>query len=217
MTATLQSPGADTRAGIWGKLAAPLDPADIKTREQQGMTLRYTTATVVHDRLDAIVPGEWDLTLEALTPTKNGEDRDGNARYLYHVKARLQILGVIREDIGSGRDWKAASSDAFKRVAVRFGIGKELYEKDGEQPTPVPARQASPAPARAAPPAARQAAAPAAATPSSDDGERACPKCEGRMWDNRETKRNPKAPDFKCRDRSCDGVIWPPKPAPADT
>jgi hypothetical protein len=31
------------------------------------------------------------------------------------------------------------------------------------------------------------------------------------MWDNRLTKRNPKAPDYKCRDRSCDGVIWPPK------
>ena len=39
----------------------------------------------------------------------------------------------------------------------------------------------------------------------------ACPKCGGRMWDNRATKRNPKAPDFKCRDRTCDGVIWPPK------
>jgi hypothetical protein len=39
-----------------------------------------------------------------------------------------------------------------------------------------------------------------------------CPKCGGRMWDNRLGKRNPKAPDFKCRDRSCDGVIWPPKP-----
>lgn len=31
------------------------------------------------------------------------------------------------------------------------------------------------------------------------------------MWDNRENKRNPKAPDFKCKDRSCDGVIWPPR------
>ena len=36
------------------------------------------------------------------------------------------------------------------------------------------------------------------------------------MWDNRESKRNPKAPDFKCRDRSCDGVIWPPKGEKAD-
>ena len=39
----------------------------------------------------------------------------------------------------------------------------------------------------------------------------ACPVCNGRMWDNREGKKNPKAPDFKCRDKSCDGVIWPPK------
>ncbi|HEY4670488.1 MAG TPA: hypothetical protein VIG78_00365, partial [Gemmatimonadaceae bacterium] len=40
-----------------------------------------------------------------------------------------------------------------------------------------------------------------------------CPKCGGRMWDNRLTKRNPRAPDYKCQNRSCDGVIWPPKPA----
>jgi len=33
------------------------------------------------------------------------------------------------------------------------------------------------------------------------------------MWDNRLTKRNPKAPDYKCQNRSCDGVIWPPKPS----
>ena len=38
-----------------------------------------------------------------------------------------------------------------------------------------------------------------------------CPKCGGEMWDNREGKRNPKAPDFKCKDRGCDGVIWPPR------
>jgi hypothetical protein len=33
------------------------------------------------------------------------------------------------------------------------------------------------------------------------------------MWDNRLTKRNSRAPDYKCQNRSCDGVIWPPKPA----
>jgi hypothetical protein len=33
------------------------------------------------------------------------------------------------------------------------------------------------------------------------------------MWDNREGKRNPKAPDFKCKDRQCDGVVWPPRGA----
>jgi hypothetical protein len=40
-----------------------------------------------------------------------------------------------------------------------------------------------------------------------------CPKCEGPMWDNRAGKRNPKAPDFKCKDQECDGVIWPPRGA----
>jgi hypothetical protein len=40
-----------------------------------------------------------------------------------------------------------------------------------------------------------------------------CPKCQGPMWDNRAGKRNPKAPDFKCKDRECDGVIWPPRDA----
>lgn len=38
-----------------------------------------------------------------------------------------------------------------------------------------------------------------------------CPICGGEMWDNRERKRNPKAPDYKCKDKSCEGVIWPPK------
>jgi hypothetical protein len=40
-----------------------------------------------------------------------------------------------------------------------------------------------------------------------------CPRCQGPMWDNRVGKKNPKAPDFKCKDRGCDGVIWPPRGA----
>ena len=47
---------------------------------------------------------------------------------------------------------------------------------------------------------------------------KACPKCEGEMWDNRPKKItgefNPAAPDFKCRDKACGGVIWPPKNKP---
>lgn len=35
-----------------------------------------------------------------------------------------------------------------------------------------------------------------------------CPKCSGPVWDNRVNKRNPRSPDFKCKDKSCDGVIW---------
>ncbi len=36
-----------------------------------------------------------------------------------------------------------------------------------------------------------------------------CPKCGGAMWDNRQSKKSPKQPDYRCKDRSCDGVIWP--------
>lgn len=38
-----------------------------------------------------------------------------------------------------------------------------------------------------------------------------CPKCGGPTWDNRESKKNPRQPDYKCKDKSCDGVIWPAK------
>lgn len=38
------------------------------------------------------------------------------------------------------------------------------------------------------------------------------------MWDDRTSKRNPRAPDFKCRNKpkerggpGCEGVIWPPR------
>jgi hypothetical protein len=36
------------------------------------------------------------------------------------------------------------------------------------------------------------------------------------MWDNRVTKRNPRAPDYKCQNRSCDGVVWPSKPSASE-
>lgn len=42
-----------------------------------------------------------------------------------------------------------------------------------------------------------------------------CPKCGGPVWDNRPKKAtgdfNPAAPDFKCKNKECGGVIWPPK------
>jgi hypothetical protein len=35
-----------------------------------------------------------------------------------------------------------------------------------------------------------------------------CPDCAGAMWDNRNDKRNPKSPDFKCKNKSCGKGIW---------
>jgi hypothetical protein len=265
------------KTDLWSALAAPLPAGAISWRqdgravERDGRWIArfvaYVDANTVRERLDAVVPGEWDLTLDLLPPLAAREDDDAQqSGYAQPAsfKARLQILGVIREDVGTGRDYKAAATDAFKRAAVRFGIGHELYALDpnwvpvdgeGRFAKPLEDPQAAydrrrgrqqarrgergsrvaeggtedriadrPAPtprgngmrADAAPQAERAEvsidALPASAVAVTLDPEQvACPKCGGRTWDNRLTKRNPKAPDFKCRDRSCDGVVWPPR------
>jgi hypothetical protein len=104
----------------------------------------------------------------------------------------------------------------------RYGVSALLAlateeDDDGNSAMPTPHQRAqqmaqqvvqasAPAPA-AAPQPAPQAAPANGASASAPT----CPECAGPMWDNREGKRNPKAPDFKCKDKQCEGVIWPPK------
>lgn len=220
------------KTDVWARLSAPVPSGAISWRQDGKVTARdgkyfarfvaYIEANTVRERLDTVVPGEWDLTLE-LMPTIPGEDSDGAQ---CSFKARLQILGVIREDVGTGRDYKQASTDAFKRAAVRFGVGNELYDYeanwvemdgDGKYAKPVDDPQAAYLRRYGKPEAIAAAngnAATGAPVPTSmltDTESVSCPKCGGRMWDNRLTKRNPRAPDYKCQNRSCDGVIWPAK------
>jgi hypothetical protein len=241
------------KVDIWSALSAPL-PAGVISWRQDGRPVTrdgrhiarfvaYIEANTVRERLDAVVPGEWDLTLELLPPV-TGLDEDAN-QGACSFKARLQILGVIREDVGTGKDYKQAATDAFKRAAVRFGVAHELYayeqnwvQMDGdgkyakpiEDPAAVYARRygrprAPKASSTQALMVAEQGSDVSLSDETADDArvardiatgplaldEMTCPKCGGRTWDNRLTKRNPKAPDYKCRDRSCDGVIWPAK------
>jgi hypothetical protein len=248
----ITQPRTADSSDVWSRLAAPL-PAGVISWRQDGRTINrdgrflarfvaYIEANTVRERLDSVVPGDWDSTLELL-PAVVGLDDDAN-QGACSFKCRLSILGVIREDVGTGKDYKQASTDAFKRAGVRFGIGHELYayeqnwvqmDGDGKFARPVedPAvayarRYGRPKAVSAAGPAlvrgqdattdgaAKPAAAPTADGVPDATGEPNCPKCGGRTWDNRATKRNPRAPDFKCRDRSCDGVIWPPKSEKTD-
>jgi hypothetical protein len=224
------------RMDLWGRLAAPLPASAISWRQDGRPVQRdgrhfarfvcYVDANTVRERLDGVVPGEWDLTLDLLPPLA-GEDGEPQCSF----KARLQILGVIREDVGTGRDYKSAATDAFKRASVRFGIAHELYayeqnwvQVDGDGKYARPLEDPAAAYARrhgtvtgAAAALARFDAGVSAVSAADDalaegplaSAEPGCPKCGGRMWDNRATKRNPRAPDYKCRDRSCDGVMWP--------
>ena len=243
---------------LWERLAAPLPAGSVAWRQDGRPAMRdgrffarfvaYIDANTVRERLDGVVPGEWDLTLELLPRVASDEPDDAACAF----KSRLQILGVIREDVGTGRDYKQAATDAFKRAAVRFGIAHELYayeqnwvRVDGEgqfatpleDPAEVYARRAARAVIGRQDAQAREGDSddavagavierpgldarppfePRATLESGASDEPACPKCGGGMWDNRISKRNPKAPDFKCRNRSCDGVVWPATPAASE-
>lgn len=96
--------------------------AAFNAERNRALLLAYVDARAIQDRLDAICPDAWSFELEviatAATPT---------------VKGRLTVLGVSREDIGEAPEGelgtlKAAASDALKRCAVQFGIGRYLYD-----------------------------------------------------------------------------------------
>ena len=219
----------------WAALAAALPTGSIAWRqdgraiERDGKHLArfvaYVEAHTVRERLDSVVPGEWNLTIEILPSVSGGDDAGGADMQPYAFKARLQILGVVREDVGTGKDYKQASTDAFKRAAARFGIGHELYQLEtnwvevesgakGARPMEDPQLAYERRTRTSAESAVAQPAVGGAPNLSLERGVAdaidvpACPVCGGRMWDNRVGKRNPKAPDFKCRDRRCDGVVW---------
>jgi hypothetical protein len=125
------SPAADLKEKFL-QLSAPI-PTDAIQWRQDGKAITrngkyyarfvaYVDARFVQQRLDSVFPGDWQLALSLLP--ERGDD-DGLAEVTF--KAALTILGLTREDVGSGSNYKTASSDSFKRAAVRFGVAADLY------------------------------------------------------------------------------------------
>jgi hypothetical protein len=115
---------------IQSKLLAPFPSAAVKWKPQsvkgnRAMALAYIDARLVEDRLDAVVGVTgWQDEYELLP--------DGSVM----CRLRLKIDGewIVKMDVGSqseqpdgGDRIKAAFSDALKRTAVKFGIGRYLY------------------------------------------------------------------------------------------
>ena len=92
---------------IWTKLAEPM---------RDRMSIEDYRA-----RLDAVVPGEWDMTLELL-PVYPQHGVNSIA-----LKSRLQILGVIRESTSEAAQhtYKNASDSAFINACKMFGLGRD--------------------------------------------------------------------------------------------
>jgi hypothetical protein len=128
----------------WQQLAEPFPEAEVKKRpgaakwehkptcegprcrdtrdETKHHQFSYVDARAVAQRLDEVLtPEGWDFTCTVLPGTDI-------------VKGTLTIGVNVREDHGypnSDRDdepIKAATSDALKRCAVLFGIGRHLYD-----------------------------------------------------------------------------------------
>jgi hypothetical protein len=87
-----------------------------KTRAQ---ALAYIDARDVMERLDMVIgPMGWSDQYQIVRQTPAGVE----------VECALTINGVTKRDVGTGEDAKSAYSDAFKRAAVKFGVGRYLYD-----------------------------------------------------------------------------------------
>ncbi len=113
---------------LWLALAEPFPEQEIQWRveavskdKKRALVVPYVDARAVLDRLDEVVgPEGWFDAYEPLVLEKGA----------YQVKCRLTVLGVTKEDVGEGESLKAAFSDALKRAAVKFGVGRHLYRME---------------------------------------------------------------------------------------
>jgi hypothetical protein len=113
-------------------LKQQVDPNVIKTREgwkdRQGNThmVEYVEWHAVADILDRVAP-TWQHAVRNVAQI--GE--------MVAVTAAITIDGVTREGVGTGTaesemGIKKAEHDALKRAAVKFGIARELYQRESE-------------------------------------------------------------------------------------
>ena len=101
----------------------------------------------------------------------------------------------------------------LRRYGLAAAVGVSPEDDDGQaasQPaTPYAPAQRVPAPVqRVADAFAGKVESVERLAPVLSSVDPSCPTCSGSMWDNREKKSNPKAPDWKCKDKACQGVIW---------
>lgn len=163
----------DTQHQFFTLLNAPFEPDQVKVRTQSGRALHYITAPTVMNRLDDVCgPTGWWVDAEpfregtkcSLTIQVPGED----------PITKCGIGGVTEMHDPSDTE-KTGFSDALKRAAVLFGIGRYLYRDGvpgylGDQPPPPEPPRGQPAPPRPAPQAQPQRPAPQQARPQGGGG-----------------------------------------------
>ncbi|WP_435016108.1 Rad52/Rad22 family DNA repair protein [Tundrisphaera sp. TA3] len=152
---------------LFAALAAPFEAQEVRARSQAGRQLHYITARTAMNRLDTVLGPEnwWD----EYTPGENS--------VLCKLTIRLPDgTTLTKADAGGyagmpdqGDDDKSGFSDAFKRAAVKMGVGRYLYrdgvpafvrEREPAVAAPVAVEVAASAPSPAPAPAQAQEPAP---------------------------------------------------------
>ena len=93
-----------------------------KTKEEGGKTVGwgvvifYVDSRDVAERLDLATLGQWS---------------DEYSLFGKALECSLTVAGMTRRDVGEGDKAKDLYSDAFKRAAVKFGVGAFLYRLPG--------------------------------------------------------------------------------------
>lgn len=135
MTTNPTIDGRDART-VLTALTEPIPHAHLEHRQDGkaiakdgGWIARFVTyieAGYIRQRLDEVVPLRWELSFSEPRPRADDDTT------VFAIKATLAITlddgtRLVREDFGEGTSQKGAATDAFKRAAVRWGIGGELY------------------------------------------------------------------------------------------
>lgn len=195
------------------KLAMALADAHraMPTLTKDGVNPHFKSRYLTLDGLLGAVRGPLLANGILLIQSANDSDDAGLSvvTRLQHTSGEF-IEGTVRMPLEKPTPQAAGSALSYgRRYGLEAILGLTGTEDDDANGAEVHALNGPAAKAQPPAPAAR---------PAPDPKDPPCPKCAGKMWDNRVGKKNPKAPDYKCRDKACDGVIWPPKdgarPAP---
>ena len=177
------------------RLAEPFDPGEVKWKPQavkgnRCLAIAYIDARVVQDRLDEVMGVEnWQDTYTVLN--------DGSVVCHLALKFPGAAEWITKEDVGSpseqpdgGDRLKAAFSDALKRAAVKFGVGRYLYrlaahwvdyDEKTKKPAKVPQLPAWALPAGKKQPGSAATEARVSTPPATEGGVSAAPPAPARI------------------------------------
>jgi hypothetical protein len=129
----MNDPSEDLGA-LQAALAAPFDPREVEWKPQavngnRALAIAYIDARAVMARLDRVVGlAGWQDDYEVL----------GDGNVICRLRLRLGGEWITKADVGGESDQKdegdrrkASFSDALKRAAVKWGVGRYLYSLAG--------------------------------------------------------------------------------------